>query len=320
MSSQRLLPVFTAALLILCAAAARAVPPFNGTIFLDPDIIKPTDPTAFLSAVDAGRGMRTMYDRRVNNWVNLNAYLINATFDDGLKFEVQVNPEFGSAAAAGVEARKYAEVIGRLPTGLRTGVATVWIHKGTQPFGGGNKNLLIHIGQADQYVASGILEETFVHEAAHSTLDPLHASAPGWIAAQQADPDFISTYARDNPTREDIAESYLPYLAVRHRKDRISASLASTISKTMPNRMAYFDSLGLSLYPIVPMQLSLERTGLGTLKLSWPAQSTAWKLQQNTAPTGGAWTTPPELLTTEGGRRFITIQRASDQRYFRLMK
>ena len=90
---------------------------------------------------------------------------------------------------------------------------TVWIHRGTEPFGGGNNNLLIHTGRADLYAADGILEETLVHEAAHTSLDAAHASAPAWLAAQSADPTFISTYARDFPNREDIAESVLPYLA-----------------------------------------------------------------------------------------------------------
>lgn len=44
-----------------------AVPPFDGTIFLDPDIIVPTDPTTFQAAPYAGQGMRTMFDRRVND-------------------------------------------------------------------------------------------------------------------------------------------------------------------------------------------------------------------------------------------------------------
>ena len=145
---------------------------------------------------------------------------------------------------------KDATAIGRLPYALRTSVATVWIHKGVQPFGGGNNNLLIHVGQADQYVASGILEETFVHEAAHTSLDGPHAVNPGWLAAQNADGVFISTYARDNPTREDIAESFLPYLAVRYRATRISESLATTIQQTIPNRIAYFDGLRLNVLPV----------------------------------------------------------------------
>jgi hypothetical protein len=217
---------------------AGAEPPFAGTIFLDPDIITPADPTAFVDAAFVGRGFRLMFDRRVNDWVYLDAFLVEATFDDGLRIEVQVNPEFGSAVVALAEAETYAPVIGQLPTALRAEVETVWIHRGTQPFGGGNDNLLIHTGQADLYAADGILEETLVHEAAHTSLDAAHAGAPGWLSAQRADGEFISAYARDFPTREDVAESFLPYLAVRYRPDRIAPALEDVITQTIPHRIA----------------------------------------------------------------------------------
>jgi hypothetical protein len=243
-------------LLLLClftlaGQSAQAAPPFSGTIFIDPDIITASDPTTFTNMAYAGQGIRLMYDRRVNAFTNLNAYLFNARFDDGLATEIQVNPEFGNTNAASLQARKYGIVIGRLPTASRARVQTVWIHQGVQPFGGGNNNLLIHIGQAALYEADGILEETFVHESGHTSLDPVHASASGWLAAQAADPEFISTYARDNPTREDIAESYLPWLAIRHRPNRISTTLFNTITSTIPNRLAYFDRQNFNMYPIV---------------------------------------------------------------------
>ncbi len=228
-----------------------AEPPFSGTIFIDPDIITSSDPTTFESMTYMGQGTRTMYDRRVNAWISVNAYLFDTRFDDGLSTEIQVNPEFGSSDAAMVQAEKYALVIGRLPTALRNDVETVWIHRGTQPFGGGNKNLLVHIGQGDLYINDGILEETFVHEASHTSLDSYHASAPGWLAAQTADGEFISTYARDYPNREDIAESFLTYLAVRYRADRISQQLYDTIVQTIPNRIDYFEGQSLDMYPIV---------------------------------------------------------------------
>ena len=226
------------------------LPPFGGTIFIDPDIIRSSDPTTFQNLSFAGQGSRTMFDRRVNDWITVDAYLFNASFDDGLAAEIQVNPEFGESAIALAEAEKYAQVIGRLPTALRKDVETVWIHKGTELFGGGNNNLLIHVGQAGLYLQDGILEETFVHEAAHTSLDAAHASAPVWLAAQSADPTFISTYARDFPRREDIAESFLPYLAIRYRPERISLSLANTIMQTMPNRIAYFDNQLFDMHPI----------------------------------------------------------------------
>ncbi len=238
-------------LLLLCSYSLRAEPPFLGTIFIDPDIIKPSDPSAYLGLADARQDYRTMYDRRENNWVRRNAYLFNATYKDGLKIEVQVNPEFGSAGEARKEAVKYADVIGQLTTSLRRDVETVWIHKGVNPFGGGNNNLLIHTGQAVKYIKDGILEETFVHEAAHTSLDSRHANRSKWLAAQKADDEFISNYAKDYPNREDVAESYLPYFAIRYRPDRISKSLASKIMQAIPNRIKYFDSLSLKMYPVI---------------------------------------------------------------------
>ena len=78
-----------------------------------------------------------------------------------------------------------------------------------------------------------------VHESTHTSIDPKHAEATSWLVAQQADPDFISTYAEDNPIREDLAESLLMYLAVTYRSDRISNETKQTIENTIPNRISY---------------------------------------------------------------------------------
>ena len=225
-------------------------PPFGGTIFIDPDIVVPTDPSTFQEVSYAGQGNRRMFDRRVNDWINVNAFLFNATFEDGFTIEIQVTPEFGSAEAAMAEAQKYGPLVGQLPTALRIDVQTVSIHKGTELFGGGNNNLLIHTGQSDEYISQGILEETLIHEAAHTSLDATHANAPGWVAAQEADAVSISTYARDFQSREDIAESFVTYIAVKYRSDRISKGLADTIHQTIPNRIEYFDKQSFNMFPL----------------------------------------------------------------------
>ena len=121
---------------LLLPTAAFAVPPFSGTVFLDPDIITPSDPTTYVGMVFTGQGMRTMFDRRINAFANYNAYLFNAQFSDGFTVEIQVNPEFGSAGNAQAEAGVYAPVIGRLPRPLRMDLQTVWLYQGDQPFGG----------------------------------------------------------------------------------------------------------------------------------------------------------------------------------------
>ncbi len=227
---------------------AMAAPPYNGTVFLDPDIITESDPTTFTGLEYTGQGMRTMFDRRINDWAENNAYLFLAHYADAADIEIQVNPEYGNPQSAQSVAEYYAPVFGRLPAALRKDVETSWIHLGDEAFGGGNNNLLIHTGSlAQSYIDDGILEETLVHEAAHTSLDPYYADAAGWLAAQDNDPDFISTYARDNPDREDIAESFLTYIAVRFRANRISNDMAAVIEQTIPNRIEYFDSLELDL-------------------------------------------------------------------------
>src|SRR5436190_11642118 len=231
----------------LCASRGSAAPPFDGTVFIDPDIITPADPTSFVSATYIGRGLRTMYDRRVDAFVTVNAHLVDAKYADASHIEVEVNPEFSHADAVGM-ARKFGRAVGQLPAVLRRDVDALWVQGGLQPFGGGNRSILIHTEQAAEYGA--LLEEALVHEASHTSLH--FESAPGWRAAQQADHEFISTYAHDFPDSEDVPESFLPYLAVRLRPDRIDAATRDAILHTIPNRIFYFDTLAGDLRPMSP--------------------------------------------------------------------
>ena len=266
----------TVLLLGLACATPQLVPrepPYRGTAFIDPDLIVASDPSALRSLDYAGLDTRRMFDRRAEAFVPTDAFLFNAAFEGETTVEVQVNVEFGDAATAKRHAAFYARAIGQLPAGLRTRVETVWIHRGDMPFGGGNDNILIHTGKAAEYLRDGVLEEILMHEAAHTSLDPVHAAADGWLAAQAADggchpcarptgawtgsrvartapPGFISDYARDHPGREDVAESFGPFFAVRHRPERISRDMAETIEATMPNRIEFFDRLELDMHPV----------------------------------------------------------------------
>ena len=52
----------------------QADPPYSGTSFIDPDILTSNDRTTFVSISYTGRDDRTVYDRRVANWITINAY------------------------------------------------------------------------------------------------------------------------------------------------------------------------------------------------------------------------------------------------------
>ena len=220
-------------------------PPYGGTVSISPRVIEPSDPTTLGSITYAGRGPRYVYDRRPDMWITIDAYLFDVRYGEH-EVEFRVNPEFGSEEAAQAEVETYAPALGQLPAVLLSATAQVTINGGNEPWGGG---VLIHTDKGEEYIRRGVMEEVFIHEAAHSALDREHSDSPGWRAAQAADGVFISDYARDYPDREDIAESFLTYLAVRYRPERLNASVRSTILTTIPNRLIYFDEQGFDMSP-----------------------------------------------------------------------
>ncbi|MFK7985429.1 MAG: hypothetical protein AB8I08_05315 [Sandaracinaceae bacterium] len=227
-------------------ASPPDAPPFTGTAFITDDFLTDADPSSFIDLTYTGQGVRTMFDRRPAAFIELNAHLFDARFGGAVTVEIQVNPEF-TRDQAETEARFYAAAIGRIPAFLFRDIDTVWIHAGMEAFGGGNRNLLIHTERGESHVARGSLEEIFLHEASHTSMDAYHKSDPRWLDAQAADGVALSTYARDNPTREDVAETVGPYLAARFGGSRISAERRAAILDTVPNRVRYLDCLGLTM-------------------------------------------------------------------------
>jgi len=114
-----------------------------------------------------------------------------------------------------------------MPKVLRRDVDTLTIHKGVNPFGGGNRDVLIHTGYAEQiyepFHSGSILEETLIHEAAHTSMDSHLYGTQEWNDAVEADGKYISNYAKAHPLREDIAESYLVWFATRCRQSTFTS-------------------------------------------------------------------------------------------------
>ncbi|MEM9933380.1 MAG: PKD domain-containing protein [Bacteroidota bacterium] len=226
-----------------------SVPPYDGTIWPEPGIIIDSDPSTFSAISYKGQEERIMYDRRIANWERFNAHVYEATYENGQKVDIQVNPEF-SESQAKAYAEEYAEYVGVIPAFLMIDVKTVSIHDGNEPFGGGSNDILVHVQQGEEYLRVGNMIETLIHEAAHVSLDQYIYQDPAWTAAVEADPTFISTYARDNPRREDGAESILLYLAVKCKSDRITEKMKAIIEKAIPNRIKYFDAQNYDLSPL----------------------------------------------------------------------
>lgn len=241
--------ILAATLASCLAGTAHADAIFDqGTAFFDNRIIGESDPTAFTQLTYKGVGEREMFDRR-SGWVRVDAFLFDVTFSDGRSAETQVNPEFGSIERAEAEARRFAEAIGRLPSVLRSEMETIWIHAGDQDFGGGNKNFLIHTDRADLYGAA--LHEILVHEGVHTSLDPYWAMSSAWRKAQEKDGLFISRYALENPEREDLAETFLVWMASRYVPDRVDAEKLALAEKGNAARFSFLDTLNLDMSPFI---------------------------------------------------------------------
>jgi hypothetical protein len=224
----------------------------TGTVWITPDAITPTSPSDFLGITYTGIRNRETYDRRVNNWIREDSRVFTASYKCGrATIDVVVNPEFTQAEAL-EEASRAARVVGQLPIGLRTNVDELWIHDGWELAGGGNNSILVYSDYFNTELAS--IEEVFVHEAAHTSLDYNFDGAvdqAAWAAAVASDGRFISDYARDYPDREDIAESYGAFLIWAMNRDYgLFSESAAGIEARIPARLAYFKSLGPDYGPL----------------------------------------------------------------------
>jgi hypothetical protein len=234
--------------IIAAAAMCASAQPFSGTIFNFPNSFKDTDPTTLTGVAYVGQQQKSVFDRRVGS-TTINAYVYTATFDDGAAaWSIMVNPEFSQTEAKAL-AEKYARNIGQIPHCIRSGLTGAVIHDGNNPWGGGNP-LTIHHGMGLSYERQGIVTETMIHESTHAGFDRQYYTED-WNAAARADVQYISTYARDYPTREDHSETFLCWLVARHKRDRISATDYSKITATVPNRLKWYDNNNFKLSPVI---------------------------------------------------------------------
>jgi hypothetical protein len=268
---QALRHALLAFLFVPAAAAFAQSPPYAGTIFNFPDSFKDADPTTLTGVTYAGQQKKTVYDRRPAGNVTINAYVYTATFSDSAApWSIMVNPEFGQATAKTL-AEKYARNIGQIPYCIRAGLSGAVIHDGVNPWGGGNP-LTIHHGQGLEYERQGIVTETMIHESTHAGFDRQYYTAD-WAAAAKADGNYISTYARDNPLSEDHSETFLCWLAIRYKQDRISASDYAKITAAVPNRIKWYDGKNFKLSPVAGGSSSLAQ---GPRPVFGPAGGLPW--------------------------------------------
>jgi len=224
---------------------AYKAPLYYGTVHSFANTITDYTPSKFDSLTYNGYYEQTYWDARTQyyGWNTAPNYVFDVRGTDGITFQIAVNPrDFPDMNEAQQVAQKHAIPIFRTPSIFRTWIKTFQINgPGPGLLGGGNsytKTANVNTGASDGYFAAGTMEEFWMHESTHGALDPTAYGSSGWAWAVRADNAYISTYARDNPQREDVAESIVPWMFARLYPDDVESR---KIINQIPNRLAFFD-------------------------------------------------------------------------------
>lgn len=224
--------------------------PFAGTVHDLPNIAPLSEYSTKLKEVSyVGQEQRMMWDYRVMQWIYPQAFVFTSIFSDNkdVPLEVRVNPEFGTEEKALEQAVRYSEILGQIPLEFRARLEILDLSAGTWSDGGrgggnyGRKSMNLNTGCGEDMIAKGTINNFFFHEGSHVSFDYLHKDEAEWICAQNDDGAFISSYARDNPASEDIAESVNAWYLITFHPDNVSKEQTAKIKKTIPNRIAYFN-------------------------------------------------------------------------------
>ena len=231
-------------------------PPFGGTMWDLPDLITSSDYTIYSTSSYQGIETRLFYDKSIPDFINYPAHIYKVNFGDGLSVDFEIYTEFTLEEAGNIE-QKYAPLIGQLGKDLRRNIKSFEFLKGEEVASAQRTddlnyaNITFHTDWLNNIVATrpdgDKTEELLIHESAHLSIDPYVYGQQGWVDAVNLDGNYLSTYAKDNPDSEDIAEIFQAYIAVKYFPDRISNSLRDTILSVCLNRFKYFDSLNLDL-------------------------------------------------------------------------
>ena len=231
-------------------------PPFSGTMWDLPDLITSSDYTVYSSSNNKGLDNRLFYDKSISDFAYYSARVYEVIFGDNLSLEFEIYSEF-SIEESETLVEKYAPLIGQLGKDLRKNIKSIEFLKGEEVASAQKSedlsyaNITLHTDWLNNTVETrpdgDRTEELFIHEAAHLSIDPYVYGQQGWTDAVNLDGNYLSTYAKDNPDSEDVAETFQAYIAVKYFPERITSSLRDTILSICLNRFKYFDSLNLDL-------------------------------------------------------------------------
>lgn len=209
------------------------------------DLIRSSDPSAFSCLVDLGVQPGEFFDKGIDDLVfSEEAHFFEARYSDGSVIEIRIHGNVIDNNAS-AQAERIADPVGRLPVELRSDIERIGLLAGDHSAqgDGGGEGIHLYEENVARREASSRLEETLFHESVHTSLDDLYGDSPEWKAAQAADGNFLTAYARQAPKGEDLAETALYAYALLYHPDRISAADADAWRELVPNRIAFIETI-----------------------------------------------------------------------------
>lgn len=214
----------------------------NSIVSTDIDFITLEDSSTFLTLRYIGQEEKEMPDRRNDILMDVNAFVFEADFSDGIKVEIWLHSSFDDSANADRYAQMLTGPLGKLPGVMRNKLHHVVIHKGNETAFGESEGhfFVLYSENMETRLQNHDLEETVFHESVHATLEYIYKNNAAWQKAQTTDFGYITEYAEKNPKIEDLPETALfAYTMLKH-PGRISPEIEEWINKKIPNRIEFF--------------------------------------------------------------------------------
>jgi hypothetical protein len=235
--------------LVALGSVATGAPLYpNSVVSNDLEFIATSDDSAFACLSFEGRREAEMPDKRTDSLMVKDAFIFTANYTDGTTVGLWAHAKFKSEKKALQSVEPVAEAVGKLPKFMRSTLDHVVIHRGDETAFGESEGhfFVLYSANIKTRIRNHDLEETVFHESVHATLDSKYVRSKEWLAAQKADGDFITKYAKRLPKKEDMAESALFAWTMIMHPGRLPANVEARAREIMPNRLAFLEGLFLA--------------------------------------------------------------------------
>lgn len=211
----------------------------------DIDFIKDGDSDAFESFIYLKQERKEMPGANTNELFDEKAYIFKASFSNQKELEIWCHSSFISKDKAEEYVAKLCPRLGKLPEIQRDMLNHVVIHTGNRTAFAETEGrfFVLYSENMDTRIRNNDLEETVFHESVHASLQDIYENTSEWKTAQEKDKNYITSYAMEKPSLEDMPESALFCYTLIKYPGRLSTEIENWVKEYIPNRLEFFKTI-----------------------------------------------------------------------------